>query len=157
MKILSTAFPHNGAIPPKYTCDGKDLSPPLAWSDVPPGTKTLALVVEDPDAPDPTAPTMIWVHWLLYNIPAACSGLAEGVRALSAGTLEGLNDWKRTGYRGPCPPAGRHRYFFRLYALNVALADLHRPSRARLEAALQRHVTAEASLVGTYQKGKHHP
>jgi Raf kinase inhibitor-like YbhB/YbcL family protein len=136
MRIFSSAFPHNGAIPPKYTCDGEDVSPPLAWSEVPPEAKSLALVIEDPDAPDPSAPKMIRVHWVLYNIPPACAGLAEGARALPAGTLEGLNDWQRTGYGGPCPPAGRHR----------------RPTRPKLEAAMQRHVLAEATLVGTYKK-----
>ena len=152
MKILSTAFPHDGPIPPRYTCDGKDVSPPLEWSGVPAGAKSLALVVEDPDAPDPAAPTMTWVHWVLYNISPACSGLPEAVRTLPAGTLEGLNDWKRTGYGGPCPPVGRHRYFHRLYALDAALPDLRRPTRARLAAAMQGHVIAEAALVGTYRK-----
>ena len=126
MKILSTAFPHDGPIPPRYTCDGKDVSPPLEWSGVPAGAKSLALVVEDPDAPDPAAPTMTWAHWVLYNIPP--------------------------GYGGPCPPVGRHRYFHRLYALDAALPDLRRPTRARLAAAMQGHVIDEAALVGTYQK-----
>jgi len=152
MNITSSAFVHDGAIPAKYTCDGANLSPPLAWSDVPAEAKSLALVVEDPDAPDPSAPTMIWVHWVLYNIPPDCGGLAEGTRALPAGTLEGMNDWERTGYGGPCPPAGRHRYFHRLYALNVVFPPLRRPTRAKLEAAMRRHVIAEAVLVGTYQR-----
>ncbi len=151
MRLFSSAFPHDGAIPRKYTCDGADVSPPLAWSDVPPEAKTLALIVEDPDAPDPSAPTMIWVHWVLYNIRPACSGLAEG-GALPAGTLEGMNDWHRTRYSGPCPPAGRHRYFHRLYALDVVLPDLHRPTRPKLEAAMRRHVIAEAVLIGTYRR-----
>jgi Raf kinase inhibitor-like YbhB/YbcL family protein len=155
MKLASSAFGHGGSIPVSHTCDGKDAPPPLAWSDVPAAAKSLALVVEDPDAPDPAAPKMIWVHWVLYNIPPDRSGLPEGARALSAGTLEGLNDWKRTGYRGPCPPVGRHRYFHRLYALDTALPDLHRPTRAKLEAAMRPHVLAEAALVGTYQRGKH--
>jgi Raf kinase inhibitor-like YbhB/YbcL family protein len=152
MKLVSSAFAHDGAIPAKYTCDGADVSPPLSWSDVPPGARTLALVVEDPDAPDPDAPKMTWVHWVLYNLPPDGDGLPEGVRALPAGTLEGLNDWKRTGYRGPCPPVGRHRYFHRLYALDAALSDLRRPTRAKLATAMQRHVIAEAALVGTYRK-----
>jgi hypothetical protein len=152
MKILSAAFPHDGAIPPKYTCDGRDVSPPLAWSGVPSDAKSLALVVEDPDAPDPAAPKMTWVHWVLYNIPSACSGLPEALPTLPAGTLEGLNDWKRTGYGGPCPPVGRHRYFHRLYALDVALPDLRRPTRVRMQAAMQGHVIAQAALIGTYQK-----
>lgn len=156
MKISSSAFAHEGAIPPKYTCDGKDVSPPLAWSGVPPGAKSLALIVEDPDAPDPAAPKMTWVHWVLYNIPPACDGLPEAVHALPAKTLEGLNDWKRTGYGGPCPPIGRHHYFHRLYALDVLLPDLHRPARGKLAAAMKGHVIAEAALLGTYQKGRPH-
>jgi Raf kinase inhibitor-like YbhB/YbcL family protein len=154
MKILSSAFAHQGAIPAKYTCEGQDASPPLAWSEVPPGTRSLALVVEDPDAPDPAAPKMTWVHWVLYNLPPATAGLPEAMRALPAGTLEGVNDWKRTGYGGPCPPIGRHRYFHRLYALDAALPDLHRPTRAKLAAAMQGHVLAEAVLIGLYQKKK---
>jgi hypothetical protein len=152
MRLFSSAFTDREAMPRKYTCDGEDLSPPLAWSDVPPGAKSLALVIDDPDAPDPAAPRMVWVHWVLYNIPCGCSGLAEGVRALPAGAREGLNDWRRTGYGGPCPPAGRHRYFHRLYALDALLPDLRRPTRARLEAAMRSHVLAEATLVGTYER-----
>jgi len=156
MKLFSAAFAHNGAIPSQYTCEGRDVSPPLGWSDVPEGVKSLALIVDDPDAPDPSAPTMIWVHWVLYNLPAASAGLAEAVQTLPPGTREGMNDWRSTGYRGPCPPAGRHRYFHRLYALAEPLPDLHRPTRAKLEAAMRHHVLAEATLVGTYQKGKRH-
>ncbi|MGZ5686022.1 MAG: YbhB/YbcL family Raf kinase inhibitor-like protein [Usitatibacter sp.] len=156
MKISSSAFSHGSAIPPKHTCDGDDVSPPLAWSGVPANAKCLALVVEDPDAPDPAAPRMTWVHWVLYDIPADCGGLPEAVRALPAGTLEGANDWHRTGYGGPCPPIGRHRYFHRyfhrLYALDAVLPDLRKPTRAKLEAAMRGHVVAEAELVGTYLK-----
>lgn len=152
MKISSSAFSHGGAIPPKHTCDGDDVSPPLAWSGVPADAKCLALVVEDPDAPDPAAPRMTWVHWVLYDIPADCGGLPEAVRTLPAGTLEGANDWNRTGYGGPCPPIGRHRYFHRLYALDAVLPDLRKPTRAKLEAAMRGHVIAEAELVGTYLK-----
>lgn len=110
--------------------------------------------MDDPDAPDPAAPKMTWVHWVLYNIPATVSALAEAVKQLPAGTLEGLNDWKRTGYRGPCPPIGRHRYFHKLYALDTVLPDLARPSKAKLEAQMKGHVIAQAELVGTYQKSK---
>jgi Raf kinase inhibitor-like YbhB/YbcL family protein len=152
MRLFSSAFADRDAIPRKYTCDGEDLSPSLAWSDVPPGAQSLALMIDDPDAPDPSAPTMVWVHWVLYNIPCGCSGLAEGARALPAGTREGLNDWRRTGYGGPCPPAGRHRYFHKLYALDALLPDLRRPTRAQLEAAMRGHVLAEATLVGTYER-----
>jgi hypothetical protein len=152
MRLFSSAFADHGAMPRKYTCDGKDLSPPLAWSDAPPDARSFALVIDDPDAPDPAAPTMVWVHWLLYNIPAGCSGLAEGAGPLPAGAREGLNDWKRTGYGGPCPPVGRHRYFHKLYALDTVLPDLRRPTRAQLEAAMRGHVLAEATLVGTYER-----
>jgi len=152
MTIHSTAFADNAAIPEKYTCQGADLSPPLSWEGVPEKAKSLVLIVDDPDAPDPRAPKMTWVHWLLFNLPPDCDGLPEGVRDLPAGAGEGLNDWKRTGYGGPCPPLGRHRYFHKLYALDILLTGLERPDRARLEAALDGHILAQAQLVGTYQK-----
>ena len=155
-KLTSSAFAEGGAIPAKYTCDGKDVSPPLAWSGLPAGTKSLALIVDDPDAPDPAAPKRTWVHWVLYNIPAGATGLAAGVEpaALPAGTLQGRNDWGRTGYGGPCPPIGRHRYFHKLYALDVLLPDLGKPRKQDLEKAMKGHIVAEAQLVGTYQKGR---
>ena len=152
LSLSSTAFAHQGSIPAKHTCEGNDLSPPLAWSGLPPGTKSLALIVDDPDAPDPAAPQMTWVHWVLYNLPASTSSLSEGASALPQGTLEGLNDWQRTGYGGPCPPIGRHRYFHKLYALDAVLPDLGRPTKARLEKAMQGHILGRAELVGTYQK-----
>ena len=153
MKIASTAFNHQGPIPAVHTCEGKDISPPLAWLEIPPGAKSLALIVDDPDAPDPAAPKMTWVHWVLYNIPAANGGLPEAVKALPAGTKEGVNDWKRTGYGGPCPPIGRHRYFHKLYALDVVLPDLKNPTKAQLEQAMKGHIVGQAELMGTYQKG----
>lgn len=154
LKLVSSNFAHGDAMPATYTCDGRNVSPPLAWSGVPPGTQSLVLIVDDPDAPDPAAPKMTWVHWVLYNIPATAEGLPEAVTAtaLPPGTLEGLNDWKRTGYGGPCPPIGRHRYFHKLYALDVVLPDLGRPTKAKLEQAMAGHVLAEARLMGTYQK-----
>jgi Raf kinase inhibitor-like YbhB/YbcL family protein len=152
MKITSNAFVHNGQIPKPYSCEGRDISPPLDWSEVPANAKSLVLIVDDPDAPDPAAPRMTWVHWLLYNLPVACPGLPEAVRLLPDGTLDGLNDWKRIGYGGPCPPIGRHRYFHKLYALDVVLPDLQKPDKKRLEQAMQGHVIAEAQLIGTYQK-----
>ena len=156
MQIASSAFAESQSIPRQYTCEGSDASPPLAWSGVPPAAKSLVLIVDDPDAPDPAAPRMTWVHWLLYNLPPGTSALPEGVArgALPAGTLEGLNDWRRTGYGGPCPPIGRHRYFFKLYALDRLLPDLGRPTKAALEKAMQGHVVGEAVLVGTYQKAR---
>jgi Raf kinase inhibitor-like YbhB/YbcL family protein len=152
LTLSSPAFSHNGAIPSRYTCDADDTSPPLKWTGVPQGTRSLVLIVDDPDAPDPKAPKMTWVHWVLYNLPPAVSELAEGVKALPAGTLEGTNDWKRTGYGGPCPPIGRHRYFHKLYALDTMLPDLRQPTKAKLEAAMKGHILATAELVGTYQR-----
>lgn len=154
LTLSSAAFSQNEPIPKRYTCDGDDLSPPLAWTGLPAGAKSLALIVDDPDAPDPAAPKMTWVHWVLYDMPPTATGLPEGVsaKALPAGTKEGLNDWKRTGYGGPCPPVGRHRYFHKLYALDVALGDLGKPTKANLEAAMKGHILAEAQLVGTYKR-----
>jgi hypothetical protein len=156
VQIASSAFTEGQPIPRQYTCEGADTSPTIAWSAVPAGAKSLVLIVDDPDAPDPAAPRMTWVHWLLYNLPPASTGLPEGVArsGLPAGTLEGLNDWRRTGYGGPCPPIGRHRYFFKLYALDRVLPDLNRPTKPLLEKAIHGHVLAEAAFVGTYQKGR---
>ncbi len=152
LKLTSSAFGSNGEIPTRYTCEGQDVSPPLAWSRVPAGAKSLVLIVDDPDAPDPAAPKLTWVHWVLYNIPPSASALAEGAKQLPTGTRDGLNDWQRTGYGGPCPPIGRHRYFHKLYALDTLLPDLGRPSKAQVEAAMKGHVVAQAELIGTYQK-----
>jgi len=155
MELKSSAFDHQGEIPRQYTCDGEDHSPPLAWSALPAGTKSLALIVDDPDAPDPKAPKRVYVHWVLYNLPPT-AGLAEAVQPskLPAGTREGLNDWGRTGYGGPCPPIGRHRYFHKLYALDALLPDLQQPTKARLLAAMEGHILAETHLMGTYQRSR---
>ena len=152
MELTSSAFARNADIPSLCTCEGRDQSPPLAWSGVPAGTKSLALIVDDPDAPDPKAPKMTWVHWVVYNLPPGCTGLAKGAKALPSGARDGTNDWKRPGYGGPCPPIGRHRYYHKLYALDVVLPDLRQPTKAQLLAAMQGHVVAEAVLMGTYQK-----
>jgi hypothetical protein len=154
MELKSSAFVHQGEIPEKFTCDDADHSPPLSWGELPPGTKSLALIVDDPDAPDPKAPKMVYVHWVLYNLPPESPGLPEAVPAshLPAGTKEGLNDWGRTGYGGPCPPIGRHRYFHKLYALDIVLRDLKRPTKNQLLAVMEDHVLAEAQLIGTYQR-----
>ena len=151
MTITSAAFKEGKEIPAKYTCQGDDTSPPLSWSGVPDKAASLALIVDDPDAPDPEAPKMTWVHWVLYNIPKAATGLPEGAAELPAGAKSGLNDWKRTGFGGPCPPIGRHRYFHKLYALDTVLSDLGTPTKAKLERAMEGHVIAHAELVGTYQ------
>jgi Raf kinase inhibitor-like YbhB/YbcL family protein len=152
MELSSTVFTPGGAIPPRYTCEGDDVAPPLAWSGLPDRTQSLALIVDDPDAPDPAAPTRTWVHWVLIDIPPDAVALPEGGRPLPAGCRAGLNDWQRPGYGGPCPPVGRHRYFFKLYALDTRLPDLASPTKADLERAMQGHVLAQTQLIGTYQK-----
>jgi len=154
--LVSPAFANHEPVPVVYTCEGKDVSPPLKWSDPPAGTRSFALIVDDPDAPDPKAPKVVWVHWVLYNLPADTTELPEAVAAagLPPGTREGLNDWKRTGYGGPCPPVGRHRYFHKLYALDAVLPDLGKATKKDLEKAMQGHVLGEAQLVGTYEKQK---
>ena len=152
LTLTSPAFGPGAGIPARYTCEGEDVSPALAWSGVPPGTRSLVLIVDDPDAPDPRAPKTTWVHWVLYDLPPASTGLPEDARTLPAGAREGRNDWKRTGYGGPCPPVGRHRYFHKLYALDVALGDRGTPTKSELERAMQGHVLGRAELVGTYEK-----
>ena len=154
LHLSSPAFAHQGEIPARHTCEGQDISPPLRFSGVPAGAQSLLLIVDDPDAPDPRAPKTTWVHWVLYNLPPGTSELPEGITSadLPVGTLEGLNDWKRTGYGGPCPPIGRHRYFHKLYALDAPLPDLHAPAKAMLEQAMSGHVLATAELVGTYER-----
>ena len=154
LTLTSPAFAPGGEIPARYTCEGDDVSPALEWSGVPASAAGLALIMDDPDAPDPKSPKMTWVHWVLYNLPATASGLPEGIDPadLPEGTLQGLNDWKRTGWGGPCPPIGRHRYFFKLYALDVVLPDLHEPTKAKLEAAMDGHILVKAELIGTYEK-----
>jgi Raf kinase inhibitor-like YbhB/YbcL family protein len=153
MKLTSPAFAADAAIPPAHTCEGADRAPPLAWTNPPPGTQSFALIVDDPDAPDPEAPETTWVHWIAYNLPPDTRSLPEG-GALPAGARDGVNDWNRTGYGGPCPPVGRHRYFFKLYALDTVLPDLARPTKQRLESAMQGHVLGGAELKGTYEKRK---
>jgi len=157
MQLTSSAFAQNADIPSLYTCEGSDQSPPLAWSGVPAGTKSLALIVDDPDAPDPAAPKMTWVHWVLYNIPPDTTGFAAGQSRpsdLPPGTREGLNDSKREGYGGPCPPIGRHRYVHKLYALDTVLPVLRPATKAALEKAMQGHILAKGELVGYYRKKK---
>ena len=155
LSLTSSAFAANGPIPKRYTCEGDDLSPPLSWSNSPAGTRSFALIVDDPDAPDPRAPKMTWVHWVIHNIPGETQSLAEGASrgGLPRGAVQGVNDWKRAEYGGPCPPIGRHRYFHKLYALDTTLSGLARPTKVELLAAIEGHVLAHAELVGTYQKG----
>lgn len=154
LELTSPSFTAMGEIPRRHTCEGEDVSPELRWSGVPDGARSLVLIVDDPDAPDPAAPRMTWVHWVLYDIPPEAAGLPESVSAakLPPGTKQGTNDWKRSGYGGPCPPVGRHRYFHKLYALDTELGDLGQPTKAELERAMQGKLIAQAELVGTYQK-----
>ena len=154
LTLSSPSFTPQGEIPSRFTCEDDDVSPALSWSGVPSAAKSLALVVDDPDAPDPKAPKMTWVHWIVYDLPPTSTGLPEAATGLPDGALEGKNDWKRTGYGGPCPPVGRHRYFHKLYALDTVLGDLGTPTKAALEQAMKGHVLEEAQLVGTYQKKK---
>jgi Raf kinase inhibitor-like YbhB/YbcL family protein len=154
LSITSPAFQHNGSIPSKYTCDSTDTAPALEWSGVPAGAKSLALIVDDPDAPDPAAPKMVYVHWVLYDVPATSTGIPEGAKSLPPGTREGKNDWKRTGYGGPCPPIGEHRYFFKLYALDSQLGDLGSPTKSQVEAAMKGHVLEQAELMGRYKRSR---
>lgn len=152
--LSSPAFTHMAPIPAKYTCQCRDISPPLSWTDPPHGTKSLVPIVTDPDAPDPKAPKVTWIHWVLYNITPEVSALPEGAASqpLPADTLKGLNSWNRTGYGGPCPPIGRHRYVHRLYALDTVITDLVHPSKQQLEERMKGHILAEATLIGTYEK-----
>jgi Raf kinase inhibitor-like YbhB/YbcL family protein len=154
MTITSPAFGNNDAIPARFTCCGSDISPPLQWSGVPSSAKSLTLIVDDPDAPDPAAPKMTWVHWVLYNMPPYCDGLSEDVLAntLPEGTAQGSNDWHHTGYGGPCPPIGKHRYFFKLYALDTVLKPTKNATKAQVEKAMQGHVIESAELMGTFEK-----
>ncbi|WP_372528171.1 YbhB/YbcL family Raf kinase inhibitor-like protein [Piscinibacter sp.] len=155
MDLTSTAFAPHSEIPRRHTCEGDDRAPPLRWSAVPDAARSLVLIVDDPDAPDPAAPRRTWVHWVLYDLPPSAAGLPDGGQPLPAGTREGLNDWDRCGYGGPCPPIGRHRYFFKLYALDTTLPALRQPTKAAVEQAMTGHVLAQAELVGTYRKS--HP
>ena len=156
LTLRSPAFAAGGAIPAKYTCDGANLSPPLEWSGAPDGTRSFALIIDDPDAPDPKAPKTTWVHWVLYDIPATVSSLPEAVAPshLPAGTRAGTTSAKGTTFGGPCPPVGRHRYFHKLYALDTVLGDLHQPTAGKLEAAIREHTLARAEMIGTYQRAR---
>jgi Raf kinase inhibitor-like YbhB/YbcL family protein len=154
LTLSSSAFTTGGKIPAKYTCEGDDVSPPLSFSGAPQGTKSFALILDDPDAPDPSAPKRVWVHWVVLNLPPEAKDLAENVSAagLPAGTVQGINDFRHQKYDGPCPPIGRHRYFHKLYALDTTL-PAKALSKADVESAIKGHVLAQAELIGTYQKG----
>lgn len=154
MRITSPAFQDNGEIPTLYTCEGQDISPELNWSEIPANAKSLVLVVDDPDAPDPKAPKMVWIHWILFNIPPDAKGIKEAVKdaELPKGTKIGTNSWKKQSYGGPCPPIGRHRYYHKLFALDITLDNLDSPNIDELRAAMKDHVVGEANILGTYKK-----
>jgi Raf kinase inhibitor-like YbhB/YbcL family protein len=155
LSITSPAFGAGERIPARYTCEGEDISPPLEFAGIPEGTRSLVLIVDDPDAPDPKAPKRIWVHWLIYNLSPETTRLEEGASGhLPGGAKEGVNDSGEIGYGGPCPPIGVHRYYHRLYALDCELPDLGAPNRATLEEAMRGHVIASAELMGTYELRK---
>jgi len=153
LALKSTAFSPNGGMPIKHTCEAEDVSPALAWSGVPAGARSLAMIVDDPDAPDPAAPKRVYVHWVVYDMDPAATGLPEGVKPSERphGGRQGKNDGGNVGYMGPCPPIGRHRYFFKLYALDTTLGDLGVATKADLEAAMRGHVLEQVELIGTYQ------
>ncbi len=157
MELSSTSFAPGGGIPARHTCDGADTSPPLAWTNVPRAARSLALIVDDPDAPDPAAPKRVWVHWVLYNIPPSMTALAEGNprSPVPDSAREGLNDSGTAGYEGPCPPIGTHRYFHTLYALDAVLPDLGpRATRKDLDAAMAGHILASAQVMGKYARAR---
>ena len=152
--LTTTAFKDGAPIPGKYTCDGVDVSPPLAWSGAPAGTRSFALIADDPDAPGGT-----WVHWVLYNLPAEVSELPENIAKVESldlgGARQGRTDFRRPGYGGPCPPPGpAHRYFFKLYALDTRLELKAGAQKKDVEAAMQGHVLGSAQLMGTYARAK---
>lgn len=154
LHLTSPRYRPGETIPREYTCDGEEISPPLQWYGLPAGTRSLALIIQDPDAPDPAKPERTFVHWVLYNLPANAAGLDEGAAeaGLPPGARQGRNDWGEAGYGGPCPPKGRHRYVHRLFALDSVLPDLGEPSRGELERAMQGHVLAETELVAGYER-----
>lgn len=150
LEITSGAFSNEKTIPAKYTCKGSDISPPLAWSGAPAGTKSFALIADDPDAPGKT-----WVHWVAWNIPATSTGLKEDLEKtaqLPDGTMQGTTDFGRVGYGGPCPPSGTHRYYFKLSALDTTLDLPSTTTKAELESAMKGHVLEQAQMMGTFSK-----
>lgn len=153
-QLSSPRFKDGETIPIAYTCEGDDLPPPLHWEGEPPGTRSFALVMQDPDAPDPSNPQTTWTHWVLYNLPPNIHDIPESMlpESLPAGAREALNDWKRMGYGGPCPPIGRHRYFYRVFALDTVLPDMGHVTWKQLESSMKGHILAQTELIGTYEK-----
>lgn len=158
-RLTSPDFAAGASMPTHLTCEGDDTSPALVWHDAPEGTKSFALIVTDPDAPDPARPRMTWVHWVVYDIPFQTTGLAAGAAAtgMPEGSREGTNDFRKTGYGGPCPPTGRHRYVHTVYALDTVLGDQGALARVPLGQAMEGHILGEAELIGTYEKATPDP
>ena len=150
--VTSKSFKHLGEIPQQFTCNGNNISPALSWFGVPKRAKSLVLIVDDPDALDSSARKTAWDHWVLYNLPTNITGLIENVASneLPQETLQGKNDWQKTGYKGPCPPIGQHHYYFKVYALDVVLPDLNTPNKSQLEYAMQGHIIGQGALIGIY-------
>jgi hypothetical protein len=153
-RLTSPAFEPGGSIPTRYTCEGEEISPPLAWTGSPLETESFVLIMDDPDVPDPTSPRRTWVHWVVYDIPGTSRELREGIslHAMPDGSLEGKNDSGDIGYGGPYPPVGRHRYFFRLYALDRTLELAAGHTKSEILRAMHGHVLGSAELMGTYQR-----
>jgi Raf kinase inhibitor-like YbhB/YbcL family protein len=150
LQITSSAFKNNAPIPSQFTCDGQDVSPPIAWQNIPPACKSLCLICDDPDAPGKT-----WVHWVCYDIPTAVTGIAQGcpkADTISGGGKQGKTDFGSIGYGGPCPPSGSHRYFFKLYALDVMLNLPAGKTSQQIEQAMAGHIIAQAKLIGIYAR-----
>ena len=148
--VTSSAFEEADMIPSKYTCDGENISPPLQWEALPKATKSIALISDDPDAP-----MGVWVHWVVWNIPVAAGGLAENVppdKVLPNGAKQGITDFQRHGYGGPCPPSGTHRYYFKVYALDTEINVVNSSTKAELLCAMEGHIIAEGQLMGKYQR-----
>jgi Raf kinase inhibitor-like YbhB/YbcL family protein len=150
LRVESSAFGMNGSIPTQFTSDGDDIAPPLSWGQVPAGTKSIAVIVEDPDAPNPDAPERTFTHWIVTGIPATTTGLRGG-NSLPDRAVVGKNDWGKREWGGPNPPVGRHRYFFKVYALDIEL-DAPNTTRLELLAAMKGHILAQGELIGTYEK-----
>ena len=153
LTLRSPDFEHNTAIPARYTCEGDNISPPLVWDEPPKGTKSLVLIVDDPDAPDPAAPKRVWVHWVIYNLPPTAGSLPAGVfnEDLPKGALAGKNDRDNIGYNGPCPPIGTHRYYHKLYAVDIVLPDMNAPTKAQVLEKIEGHILEYSELMGLYK------
>lgn len=152
IQLTSSAFEEEDLIPSRYTCDGTDISPPLAWEGVPEATQSIAIISDDPDAPMGT-----WVHWVIYNIPPEKTGLSESIpndETLADGTRQGISSFGETGYGGPCPPSGTHRYYFKIYALDRKIDVVPIMDKDTIEEAMQGHILAQGQLMGRYKRNK---